>query len=151
MKSHKRTLAAPALAALVLVALTGTANAGNGSGMELGAAVEGPNSCTTPVAASVDVDVAVTAGSAAPVTFSVSIAGGPFTDAGTSNNWTSYGKTKALEETIRLSVAANGLGSQVWICAAQPGANGKGNDTRSACVVVVPGVLCDGTSGTGLI
>ncbi len=121
--------------------------------MELGASLAGGHTCSASATqASVDVDVAVIAGSAAPVTFSVSIGGAPFAVAGTSNDWTAYGKTKAMEETLGVTVSANGLGTHVWVCAAQPGANGKGNDARSACVdVLVPGVLCDGTSGTDLL
>ena len=117
---------------------------GRDAGLQLGAEYVA-SSCSGGLA-SVDIDVAVVAGSAAPVTFHVSIAGGPFTVAGTSNSWTSNGRTKAMEETLAISRPANGLGAQVWICAAQPGSNG--NDSRSACAaVMVPGVLCSGGDG----
>ena len=143
MKTSKRTFAIPAFAASMLLA--GAAHAGTPAGLELGAEVMPGGTCSADGSvASTDVAIAVIAGSAAPVTFHVSIAGGAFTDAGTSRNWTAHGATKAMEETLAVNLPANGLGAQVWICASQPGANGKGNEGRSACAaVVVPGVLCD--------
>lgn len=171
MKAPRRTVATSVFAASILLAASGFAQAerdsghdsghdcdrdsghdsggksgggpghggGQPAGLQLGA--EYVSSSCSGGLASVDIDVAVVAGSAAPVTFHVSIAGGPFTVAGTSDSWTSNGRTKALEETLAISRPADGLGAQVWICAAQPGSNG--NDSRSACVAVnVPGVLC---------
>jgi len=177
MKASRRTLATSVLAASILLAASGFAQAGRDSdhdrghdrdgdsghdcdrghdsgqksggdsghdggqpaGLQLGADYVA-SSCSAGLASS-EIDVAVVAGSAAPVTFQVSIAGGPFTVAGTSNNWTSNGRSKAMEETLAINRPANGLGAQVWICASQPGSNG--NDSRSDCVAVnVPGVLC---------
>ena len=139
MKASHSAVAKPALAVLILLAGTSLAYAGNGSSVAV-AAQTVAHSCSVGVDVW-DIDVAVTAGSAAPATFLISTGG--FSDTGTFTNWTSHGRTKAAEQTFQLSVPEGG--AQVTVCVTQPGANG--NDSRSACTVLSLPATCNGNGG----
>ena len=140
MKTSQRSVATSALAALILLAGTSLAYAGNGSSVAV-AAETVAHSCAVGVDVW-DIDVAVTAGSAAPATFLISTGDG-FAEAGTFTNWTSHGRTKAAEQTFQLRVPEGG--AQITVCVAQPGANG--NDSRRACAVLSLPRTCNGNGG----
>ena len=140
MNAFQSTVATPTLAALILLAGTSLAYAGNGSSVAV-AAEAGAHGCSVGVDVW-DIDVAVTAGSAAPMTFLIS-SGGGIALAGTFTNWASHGRTKAAEQTFQLNVPEGG--AQVTVCVAQPGANG--NDSRSACTIMSLPAMCNGNGG----
>jgi len=140
MGTCRRTVAIPALAALSLLAATGLAHAGSGIAV---AAESGPAGCSGGFGY-VEIDVAVTAGSAAPFTMQASM-GGDFTNLGTFSNWASYGRTKGAEEAFQVTLPI-ATPAQVTVCVAQPG-----NGSRQACTVVSLPPMCDGGSGSGSV
>ena len=136
MGTFKRTVATPALAALSLVAAS-LAHAGPGIAV---AAEMGPVTCSGGLT-SVEIDVAVTAGAAAPFTMQAST-GGDFANLGTYSNWASYGKTKGAEESFQVTLPI-ATSAQVTVCVAQPG-----NGSPQACTAVSLPAMCDGGSGS---
>jgi hypothetical protein len=138
--SWKRT-ALPVLAASAFIGAATSAHAGQDVAI---AAQAGPVACTE-AGASVQIDVAVTSTSAAPLGIFVST-GGAFSNAGAVMEWTSHGRTKGAEGTVGVGVARAG-DTPVAICAVQSGANG--NDGRRACTSVTVSAPCDGVSGSG--
>ena len=143
MNNCKRTVALNLVAASALVAAM-PVQAANGSSVAVAAHLVS-SSCVGP-SIRMQIDVAVTATSAAPLTLFVN-AGGGFADAGTLDQWSSYGRTKAVEETLEATIPPGVQG--VGICVAQPGSNG--NPARSACVSVPAPAPCDGGSGSDQI
>ena len=129
---NKRTFAA-----LTLFAATGIAHAG--SGISVAAEATGHVTCPNVTSATAAIDVAVTAGSAAPFTLFAST-GGDFANLGTFPDWATYGRTKAAEVAIQVTVPAS-VPAQLTICVAQPG-------NRQACTAVSLPAMCGQSSGT---
>ena len=103
MTIRKRTIALPLIAAAALFAGPGLAHAGNGSSVAVAAHLHFLG-CAGGLS-NIEMDVAVTAGSAAPFSLLVST-GGAFASLGTFANWTSHGATKGAVESFQGTVAS---------------------------------------------
>ena len=134
MKNSKRTL--HVIAASALLCGTGFAHAGNGPAVAI---QKGAVTCFG-FNATVQIEGAVTATAAAPAAITVST-GGDFLSAGQISQWTSYGRTKAAEFTLAVTIPGE-LIVPVSVCVAQPGAN------RSACATL-EAHECIGWNGSG--
>jgi hypothetical protein len=132
-----RLFSALVIASLIVLPGNFVVNARADNGTALFAYVSNSNSapaCSNqPVA--VDVTVYSTA-SASPVFLFTSVNGGDFTPAGVSNNWSSDGRTRTLQQTIGVQIPA--VGANVWVLAIQPGANGNDNKQTVAFLRINP-------------